>query len=327
MFAQSSMFASVVPFASFLPFAAFGFFAVIVWVLGEAWAGKKSRLEQRLDDFDPRTAGEPHPDGGFSKVSATMSEWVEKASPQLASPLQPKTQADAGMLQQRLAHAGFRNPNAVTVYLGLKALCFLSGLTLAGGIAVLTVGASPGALLRALAAALFAFFLPDVVVWMLSSRRKQAIFLGLPDAIDLMVIAVEAGLGLDHAMRKVSGELGKSHAVLAHEFQIANLQLQMGISRIQMLRDLAERNGEDDLRALTSVLIQASRFGSGVGQALRIQSDAMRVRRRQIAEEKAAKCAVKLIFPLVLFIFPGIFVVLVGPAAISIIRHLLPVAQ
>jgi tight adherence protein C len=101
----------------------------------------------------------------------------------------------------------------------------------------------------------------------------------------------------------------------------------MGISRIQMLRDLAERNGEDDLRALTSVLIQASRFGSGVGQALRVQSDAMRVRRRQIAEEKAAKCAVKLIFPLVLFIFPGIFVVLVGPAAISIIRHLLPVAQ
>ena len=321
MFAQLSMSVSL------LPFAAFGLFAAIAWIVGDVWAGKKSRLEQRLNDFDPRTAGERHAEGGFSKVSATMSEWVEKASPQLASPLQPKTQADAGKLHQRLAHAGFRSQSAVTVYLSLKALCFLLGLAVAGGVVVFSVGASPGALLRTVTVALLAFFLPDAIVWMLTSRRKLAIFLGLPDAIDLMVIGVEAGLGLDQAMRKVSEELGKSHPVLAHEFQIANLQLQMGISRIQALRDLAERNGEDDLRSLTSVLIQSSRFGSGVGQALRIQSDMMRVRRRQIAEEKAAKCAVKLIFPLVLFIFPGIFVVLAGPAAISIMRHLLTVAH
>jgi tight adherence protein C len=321
MFAQLSMSVSL------LPFAAFGLFAAIAWIVGDVWAGKKSRLDQRLNDFDPRTAGERHAEGGFSKVSAKMSEWVGKASPQLASPLQPKTQADAGKLHQRLAHAGFRNPSAVTVYLSLKALCFLLGLSLAGGIAVLTVGAGPVALLRTITVALLAFFFPDVIVWMFASRRKLAIFLGLPDAIDLMVIAVEAGLGLDQAMRKVGEELGKSHLVLAREFQVANLQLQMGSSRIQVLRDLAERNGEDDLRALTSVLIQASRFGSGVGQALRIQSDTMRVRRRQIAEEKAAKCAVKLIFPLVLFIFPGIFVVLAGPAAISIMRQLLTVAN
>jgi tight adherence protein C len=186
-----------------------------------------------------------------------------------------------------------------------------------------TVGVGLGALARVAVVALSAFFLPDLFVLLLASRRKQAIFLGLPDAIDLMVIAVEAGLGLDQAMRRVAGELVKSHPVLAHEFGIANLQLQMGISRVQMLRELAERNGEDDLRALSSVLIQASRFGSGVGQALRIQSDAMRIRRRQIAEEKAAKCSVKLIFPLVLFIFPGIFVVLAGPAALSIMQHLL----
>ncbi|MCH5373303.1 MAG: type II secretion system F family protein, partial [Planctomycetes bacterium] len=133
------------------------------------------------------------------------------------------------------------------------------------------------------------------------------------------------GLALDQAMRKVAEEMVKSHRVVAYEFGVANMQLQMGISRIQVLRELAQRNGEEDLQALASVLIHASRFGSGVGQALRIQSDTMRVRRRQIAEEKAAKSAVKLIFPLVLFIFPGIFVVLAGPAAISIVRNLLTV--
>jgi tight adherence protein C len=159
----------------------------------------------------------------------------------------------------------------------------------------------------------------------LTSQRKTSLFLSLPDAIDLMVVCVEAGLGLDQAMRKVAEEMKKSYPVIAHEFSIANLQLQMGMPRNRVLRDLGTRNGEEDLQGLASVLIQAAKFGAGVGQALRVQSDSMRVRRRQIAEEKAAKTAVQLIFPLVLFIFPSIFVVLVGPAAINMIRNLFPV--
>ena len=169
-----------------------------------------------------------------------------------------------------------------------------------------------------------AFYLPDLVLAYLTRKRKQEIFLGLPDAIDLMVVCVEAGLGLDQAMRKVSTEMSKAHKVIAHEFGICNQQLQMGRERMQVMRELGKRNGEDDLQSLASVVIQANKFGASIGHALRVHSDSMRVRRQQIAEEKAAKTAVQLIFPLVLFIFPGIFVVLVGPAAISIVRQLFP---
>ena len=126
-------------------------------------------------------------------------------------------------------------------------------------------------------------------------------------------------------MRKVAEEMRKSFRVISEEFGIANMQLQMGRGRTQVLQELGIRSGVDELKALASILIQADKFGSSIAQALRVQSDSMRTRRKQIAEEKAAKTAVKLIFPLVLFIFPGIFVVLVGPAAITMVREMLPV--
>ena len=168
------------------------------------------------------------------------------------------------------------------------------------------------------------FYLPEGILWWVTRRRKEQIFLGLPDALDLMVVCVEAGLGLDQAMRRVSEEMVKSSPVIASEFGLCNLHMQMGRSRGQVLQDLGQRSGVDDLRALASILIQADKFGSSIAQALRVQSDSMRTRRRQIAEEKAAKTAVKLIFPLVLFIFPGVFVVLVGPAAITMVREMFP---
>jgi tight adherence protein C len=171
------------------------------------------------------------------------------------------------------------------------------------------------------------FYLPNILLAFLAKRRKEQIFLGLPDALDLLVVCVEAGLGLDQAMRRVSDEMRKSYRVIAEEFGLCNLQLQMGKSRAQVLQDLGIRSGVEDLRSLASILIQADKFGSSIAQALRVQSDSMRTRRRQIAEEKAAKTAVKLIFPLVMFIFPGIFVVLVGPAAITIIREMFPAMQ
>jgi len=128
-------------------------------------------------------------------------------------------------------------------------------------------------------------------------------------------------------MRKVSDEMKKTYRVLADEFSLCNFQLQMGRARVEVLQELGYRTGVDDLRSLAAILIQADKFGSSIAQALRVQSDAMRLRRRQLAEEKAAKTAVKLIFPLVIFIFPAIFVVLVGPAAITIINEMLPSMQ
>ena len=168
------------------------------------------------------------------------------------------------------------------------------------------------------------FYLPAFVVDFMGRSRKQAIFRALPDALDLMVVCVEAGLGLDQAMRKVADEMKRTYRILSDEFALSNFQLQMGRPRPEVLHELGMRTGVGDLRSLAAVLIQADRFGSSVAQALRTQSDSMRIRRRQLAEEKAAKTAVQLIFPLVLFIFPGIFVILVGPAAITMVRQLFP---
>ena len=147
--------------------------------------------------------------------------------------------------------------------------------------------------------------------------------MGLPDALDLMVVCVEAGLGLDAAMRRVTSELGQSSPILCEEFAIANFQLQMGRPRKDVLRDLGTRTGVDDVRALAAVIIQAEKFGSSIAAALRVQSDAMRLRRRQLAEARAAETSVKIMLPLILFIFPGVFVVLVGPAVLNIMSTLL----
>jgi len=167
------------------------------------------------------------------------------------------------------------------------------------------------------------FYLPGLVVGSRKKKRFESIFLGLPDALDLMVVCVEAGLGLDAAMRRVATELATSCPVLCEEFAISNFQLQMGRPRKDVLRDLGLRTGVDDMRSLAAVIIQAEKFGASIGSALRVQSDAMRLRRRQYAEERAAKTAVKIMIPLILFIFPGVFVVLVGPAGIQIANTLM----
>jgi tight adherence protein C len=171
------------------------------------------------------------------------------------------------------------------------------------------------------------FFGPDLLLALKARKRQEKIFLGLPDALDLLTVCVEAGLGLDQAMRKVADEIQKSQAVLSHEFAISNMQVQMGRARDEVYTELGKRNGVEDLQTLASSIVQTDKLGSSISRALRVQSDAMRTRRRQIAEEKAAKTAVKLIFPLVIFIFPGIFVVLVGPAAITMINEMLPAFQ
>jgi tight adherence protein C len=301
--------------------AVFVAFAAAAWFVLDLVASRNTRAVERLSELkDPRKR---LLEKGVGKKNDTLSQVFEKASPALARPLQPKSAKEQGQLKQRLDHAGFRSEAAPGMFLSVKFVGLMIGFVLSGGAMIFT-GINQTSLIRAIAFAGFMFYLPDITLWFLARRRKQAIFLSLPDALDLMVVCVEAGLGLDQAMRKVAEEMKKSHRVIAEEFSICNFQLQMGKTRRDVLQNLGGRTGVDDLRALAAVLIQAEKFGASVGQALRVQSDSMRTRRRQLAEEKAAKTAVQLIFPLVLFIFPGIFVVLVGPAAITMVREMFP---
>jgi len=324
---------ATIDYVYFLPVVAFFLFAAGAWLLIDWMTTKKTNVEQRLEELrDPkrrrRAAVEERSNNVLS--ARNLMNVVKRASPAFAKPLQPKSEQDVGKLKSRLAQAGFRSEAAPTVFLGLKFVCLILGLFFGGGFMIISSKLNGGpvlsqnSLVKCVALAGVMFYLPAIGLFFLQRRRKEQIFLGLPDALDLMVVCVEAGLGLDQAMRKVSEEMRKSYHVIAEEFGLCNLQMQMGRGRSEVLQDLGRRTGVDDLRALASILIQADKFGSSIAQALRVQSDSMRTRRRQIAEEKAAKTAVKLIFPLVIFIFPGIFVVLVGPAAITMVRDMFP---
>jgi len=315
---------SLFDFEGMVPWALFGAFAAIAWWLLDFVAAGKPRAVERLDELkEPRKRRDATTESALKKSDA-MTKMLEKASPALAKPLQPKSAAEMGRLKARLAYAGFRGESATSIFLGLKFAGLIAGIFLGGGAITSLRGLNQGSLIWTVGLAGILFYLPDLVVAIIGGNHKQAIFLALPDALDLMVVCVEAGLGLDQAMRRVSEEMKKTYRILAEEFAIANFQLQMGRPRVEVLHELGARTGVSDLRALAAVLIQTDKFGSSVAQALRTQSDSMRIRRRQLAEEKAAKTAVKLIFPLVLFIFPGIFVILVGPAAITMVRELFP---
>ena len=294
------------------------------WWLLDFFAGRKPRAEERLEEIrEPNTRKLDllHDKKGKSNA---MAKVLEKASPALAKPLQPKSSEEFSKTRLRLNQAGFRGETSPQLYWSLKMIGLMVGFVVGGGIMVFTKGLSLDSLTYAGFIGGAMFFLPGIVLYFITKRRQDNIFYGLPDALDLMVVCVEAGLGLDQAMRKVAEEMKKSYRIIAEEFGLCNLQIQMGRARNDVLHDLGVRTGVDDLKALAAILIQADKFGSSVALALRVQSDSMRTRRSQIAEEKAAKTAVKLIFPLVLFIFPAIFIVLVGPAAITMVNELLP---
>jgi tight adherence protein C len=319
--------ADLINFEQLLPFAIFGLFALGAWWALDRMASGRSRAVERLDELkNPSLRRRKSEDegGAVVKRSDAVTRVLAKASPALAKPLQPKSEFEVNKLKMRMANAGFRNEAAPSIFLGLKGLGLLAGLMF-GGVTLVTISEiNQKSLMSALFFAGVMFYLPEIGLWFITKKRKEAIFLSLPDALDLMVVCVEAGLGLDQAMRKVAEEMKSTYKVIAEEFGLANFQLQVGRPKAEVLHELGIRSGVDDLRSLSAILIQADKFGSSIAQALRVQSDSMRTRRRQLAEEKAAKTAVKLIFPLVIFIFPGIFVVLVGPAAITMVRDMFP---
>lgn len=316
-------------FQQLIPYALFGAFAAGAWWALNMLGTSRPRAAERLDEIKNPTLRRKRKleEESAIKKSDAVTRVLAKASPALAKPLQPKTELEADKLKTRLAVGGFRGENASSMFLGLKFAGLMLGL-FSSGITLLALQQyTQRALFTAISFAGGLFYLPDILLAMIASSRKQKVFLGLPDALDLLVVCVEAGLGLDQAMRKVSEEMKRTYKVISDEFALANFQLQVGRPRTEVLHELGLRSGVDDLRSLASILIQADKFGSSIAQALRVQSDSMRTRRRQLAEEKAAKTAVKLIFPLVIFIFPGIFVVLVGPAAITMMREMFPAMQ
>jgi tight adherence protein C len=286
---------------------------------------QRSQAELRLDILNSKLRKKVK-----SRKEATsefLNRVMEKTSPTLATYIKPKSIEEVSKLRQRLSEAGLRSENAATIFLALKVICAATGIVLGGGVGLIQGGVSNIALLRAVMGGGIGFYLPEFILNSMASGRKKQITLALPDCLDLLVVSVEAGLGLDQGIRKVADEMKSIYPVLVEELQLSTLHLQMGRPRQAVLQELGTRTGVEDLRTLASLLIQADKFGSGVAQALRVQSDTMRVKRQQLAEEKAAKTAVKLIFPLVIFIFPGVFVVLVGPAAIQMSREMFTAMQ
>jgi tight adherence protein C len=305
-----------------VPFAVFLGITFAAWALLGMFAGKENRASERLDELkDPTRRVQGAAAAG--PKSNSVSNVLKRAAPAISRALQPKTDLEQSALKVRLANAGFNSPNAPTFYLAIKMACFGVGLLAGGGFGLIKYGLNFGGTASVIIGAGLGYYLPSIFILVLRKQRMDRIFLSLPDALDLLVVCVEAGLGLDAAMRRVAEELAESAPDVCQELNLANLQLQMGRQRREVLHDLGIRTGVDDMKSLVAILIQADRFGASIAQALRVQSDSMRVKRSQMAEEKAQQTAVKMIFPLVLFIFPGIFVVLVGPAAIMLIRNLL----
>jgi tight adherence protein C len=234
----------------------------------------------------------------------------------------PHSPTEMGKIQQRLVRAGFRSHDAVIVFFGLRV-----------GVALLFFGVLGSPIVMrpnigfALAAAGVGYLLPSMALGRLEKRRQHRIRMGLPDGLDLLVVSVEAGLGLDQAIQRVGEEIAFAHRELSDELRLVNLELRAGKGRTDALRALADRTGVDDLSSLVAMLVQTDRFGTSVAQSLRVHAETMRTKRRQRAEEAAAKTGVKMVFPLVFCIFPAIWVVTIGPAAIKFVQVLMPMAE
>jgi tight adherence protein C len=296
------------------------FVCITLGIVGLYWAlfRPASAATERLKAMqDGTTAG-----------AVTLTEErppVAELAERIASPLSrlvPPSAIEARKIQRQLMQAGFRGESAPLIYraLQLVSLVFFPG-AVAFGCAVMGRSVS-NAMLFILFAFVIGFFLPRFLLTRMIKSRQQRVRWGLADALDLMVVSIEAGLGLNAAMLRISEELKTVHPDISGEFELANLEIRVGRERDEALRNLAERTGVDDLRSLVAMLIQADRFGTSIARAVRVFSDSLRTKRRQRAEQAAQKAAVKLLFPLALFLFPTLFIAILGPAALNLMDTL-----
>jgi tight adherence protein C len=268
------------------------------------------------------SATEPERQRKKSSKPSAASQLVKKVAPIAIKPVMPKSDEEMSNLRVKLSNAGFRRESAVTLFLASKTLL---GIGLAGICLFLTWSSGhPTRHILSISATVggLGFMLPNTWLWLATKERTQKIREGLPDSMDLMVISVEAGLALDAAIQRVGDEMASVHPQLAEEFAITTLESQMSVPRAEAMEHMATRTGVPEIKSLVAVITQAERFGTSVAKALRNQANSLRTKRRQAAEERAQKTAVKLMLPLILFIFPAIGVVLAGPAALQMIRTL-----
>jgi len=298
-----------------LPLLAFLFASLLVGGAALVFtSGGGDTIERRLGevvDLPPRVlTPEPERESRFVRAMTWLGQAV------------PKPSSEMGKLRQRLVTAGYRANGAIIVFCGIRVafaiLCFVLAAT--------PIVFRPN-LKVALVVALVAYVLPGMVLARLAQRRQHRIRLGLPDVLDLLVVSVEAGLGLDQAIQRVGDELDFAHPDIAEELRLVNIELRAGKPRAEAMRNLADRTGVEDVSSLVAMLVQTDKFGTSVAQSLRVHSETLRTKRRQRAEEAAAKTGVKMVFPLVFCIFPAIWVVTIGPAAIKFVQVLGPMVK
>jgi tight adherence protein C len=284
--------------------------STLLFAFGAAWLAPSSTLATRLQQL-----------AGFAHMPSRSHTWQEKVEKTLAkaSKVAPKSASELSKTELFLTRAGFREASHLPAYFGIRVIC---AAAVFGVLALTGFGLRKPLLLVLLP--LVGYLLPKFALFRIIKRRQQKIRLSLPDALDLLVICVEAGLGLDQALNRVSQEVAFAHGALSEELQLVTLEAKAGRPRPDALRNLALRTGVDDIRALVAVLVQTDRFGTSIAQALRVHSDALRTERRQRAEEAAAKTTIKMVPVLVLCLFPAMFIVSLGPAAIQVIRQVRP---
>jgi len=269
-------------------------------------------VRRRLRSMRVDKTVQPRDTESFAKILQATSPYIL-----------PKVGWERSRLSARLVHAGYRGPNALTVFFATKILLGV----LFPIVALFCTRWFPDlSLLQVLLAVGVAGFvgmtLPNVFLDYRFSKRTRLLRNAFPDALDLLVVCVEAGLGLAAAIQRVADELAISHPELASELSIVNAEIRAGVDRVRALQNLAERTGLDDIRGLVSLLAQSIRFGTSVAETLRVYSDEFRDKRMQRAEEQAAMIGTKLIFPLVLFLFPSFFLVMIGPAILGVLAAL-----
>ncbi len=300
--------------AFLITFVLFFAVALAISLVGmRMWVRPKEAIERVTN------AGVHVPDRVPTHPSLVFHDLIKRLGTVL--PTSPK---DVSVMRRRLIRAGIKGDNALRILYGCKVFFGVAMPVAMGLLVANSESDSSNKILAILASAAAGFFGPNEYVKIKSQRRQKEIQRGLANGLDLLVVCVESGLGLDQAIMQVAKELEHAHREIAEEFTMVNLELKAGKRRVDALRNLAERTSVEDLKKLVAVLIQADRFGTGIAQSLRAHADYMRVQARQIAEEKAAKLGVKLIFPIFFCILPSLFVVTVGPMAFKIMRELLP---
>jgi tight adherence protein C len=296
-----------------LPLLAFVFVSLLVAGAAMAMAPRTSAaVEQRLFEIASGTVTPDRP-SYVQILTGRLKRLGEMA---------PKSAAEMGKLQRKLLAAGYRRHETIWIFFGLRIGVAFTFFT----VTTFPLFFRPN-LAASLGAAGLGFLLPNMILGRQAKKRQHRIRLALPDALDLLVVSVEAGLGLDQAIQRVGEELTFAHADLSEELRLINLELRAGSARSQALHNLAHRTGVDDVSSLVAMLVQTDKFGTSVAQSLRVHSETLRTKRRQRAEEAAAKTGVKMVFPLVFCIFPAIWVVTIGPAAIKFVKVLFPLAQ